>query len=290
MRPFAFVSPRTLDEAVQAMAGANGNARALAGGSDLVDQMRVRRRTPTLVVDIKNIPDMQRLEYIAGEGLYMGAGVSCTRTGDYAPVAEHYPSIKEVCGLIGSTQIQNRASIAGNVCNAAPSGDTIPPLLTYDAKCIIVGPNGRREIPMGEFFAGPGQSALAADELLLEIFVPSPPANSSGRYLRFIPREEMDIAVAGVASMIAVDPESKRCIQARIALASVAPTPVRAKDAEAALEGQMLTDEVVKAASDLTPNAASPISDVRGSVEYRKELCKVLAQRTLEHCISDLGI
>ena len=290
MRPFAFVSPRTLDEAVQAMAGAGGNARALAGGSDLVDQMRVGRRTPSLVVDIKNIPDMQRLEYIPGEGLHMGAGVSCTRTGEYAPVAEHYPSIKEVCGLIGSTQIQNRASIAGNVCNSAPSGDTIPPLLTYDARCIVVGPSGRREVPIGEFFAGPGQNTMAADELLLEIVVPPPPANSSGHYLRFIPREEMDIAVAGSASMIAVDPASKRCTTARIALASVAPTPVRARDAEAALEGQVLNEDVVKAASDLTPNATSPISDVRGSVEYRKELCKVLTQRTLEHCLADLGM
>ena len=200
MRPFAFVSPRTLDEAVRAMAGAGGNARALAGGSDLVDQMRVGRRTPSLVVDIKNIPDMQRLEYIPGDGLHIGAGVSCTRTGEYAPVAEHYPSIKEVCGLIGSTQIQNRASIAGNVCNSAPSGDTIPPLITYDARCIVVGPNGQREVPIGDFFAGPGQNVMAADELLLEIHVPPPPANSSGRYLRFIPREEMDIAVAGAAS------------------------------------------------------------------------------------------
>jgi carbon-monoxide dehydrogenase medium subunit len=272
------------------MAGAGGNARALAGGSDLVDQMRVGRRTPNLVVDIKNIPDMQRLEYIPGEGLYIGAGVSCTRTGEYAPVAEHYPSIKEVCGLIGSTQIQNRASIAGNVCNSAPSGDTIPPLLTYDAKCIVVGPGGRREVPIGEFFAGPGQNVMAADELLLEILVPPPPANSSGRYLRFIPREEMDIAVAGVGSMVAVDPKTGKCLQARIALASVAPTPVRATDAESALEGQVLTKELVRQAAELAPNAARPINDVRGTIEYRMELCNVLTRRTLEHCLADLGM
>ena len=288
MRPFSFVSPRTLDEAVQAMA--KGNARALAGGSDLVDQMRVGRRTPGVVVDIKNIPDMQRLEYSASEGLHVGAGVSCTRTGDYGPIGEHYPSIRETCRLIGSVQIQNRASMAGNVCNAAPSGDTIPALLTYDARCIVVSPNGRREIPIDEFFAGPGQSVMAAEELLLEIVVPPPPANSSGHYLRFIPREEMDIAVAGVGSMVAVDPNTKICTHARIARASVAPTPVRARDAEAALVGQVLTAYVVKRAADLTPQATSPISDVRGSVEYRKELCKVLTQRTLEHCMSDLGI
>ena len=188
VRPFKFVSPRTLDEAIQAMSQAQGGARALAGGSDLVDQIRVGRRTPTVVVDIKRIPEMQRLEYIEGDGLHVGAGVSCTRTADYPLVGEHYPSIKESCLLIGSTQIQNRASIAGNVCNAAPSADTIPPLLTYGAIAVIAGLGGTREVLLEEFFLGPGQTALQPDELVMEIKVPPPPANSSGHYLRFIPR------------------------------------------------------------------------------------------------------
>ena len=141
-----------------------------------------------------------------------------------------------------------------------------------------------------EFFKGPGQTDLAPDELLVEIFVPEPPANSAGHYLRFIPREEMDIAVAGAASMVSVDPATKRCNQARIALASVSPVPVRAHEAEAVLEGQVLTRELVREAADLTPNATSPINDVRGTIEYRKELCKVLTRRTLENCLSDMGI
>ena len=290
MHPFDFVSPSTLDDAVAAMAGANGQARALAGGSDLIDQLRVGRRNASLVVDIKNIPEMQRLQYIAGEGLHVGAGVSCTTIYNYAPVAEHYPSVQDSTQLIGSVQIQNRAGIGGNVCNAAPSGDTIPPLLTYGAEAHIRGPNGWRKMLLEDFFKGPGQSDLAADELLVEVFIPEPPANSSGHYQRFIPREEMDIAVAGAASMVAIDPATNRCTQARVALASVAPTPVRALETEAALEGQVLTRDLVRQAAELAPNSASPINDVRGTVEYRRQLCKVLTRRTMEQCLNDLGI
>ena len=290
MHPFQFVAPRTLDAAIAAMASANGQARALAGGSDLIDQIRVGRRTPSLVVDIKNIPEMQRLEYVPGEGLHIGTGVSCTATAQYSPVGEHYPSIKESCLLIGSVQIQNRASIGGNVCNAAPSGDTVPPLLTYGARGVIAGPNRRREVLLEEFFLGPSQTVLEPAELLVEIVVPPPPPNSTGHYQRFIPREEMDIAVAGAASMVAMDPATGRCVQVRIALASVAPTPVRAREAEAALEGQVPTRELIREAAELAPRAANPISDVRGSAGYRIELCKVLTNRTLETCLSDLGI
>ena len=290
MRPFDFIAPTTLNDAVQAMGSVNGQARALAGGSDLIDQLRVGRKTASLVVDIKNIPDMQRLEYIDGEGLHVGTGVSCTNTYQYTSVRDHYTSIWECCQLIGSIQIQNRASMGGNVCNAAPSADTIPPLMSYSSRAVIAGPKGRREVSLDDFFVGPGQSALEPDELMVELIVPPPPTNSASRYLRFIPRNEMDIAVVGTGSMITVDPSSGRCTQARIILASVAPTPVRARDAEAKLEGQVMTRDLVREAAELAPHAASPINDVRGSIEYRKELCKVLTRRTLEHCMLDLGI
>ena len=290
MHPFDFVSPRTLDDAVAAMAGANGQARALAGGSDLIDQLRVGRRTASLVVDIKNIPEMQRLEYVPGEGLHIGAGVSCSNVYHYAPVAEHYPSVQDSTQLIGSIQIQNRAGIGGNVCNAAPSGDTIPPLITYSGEAHIRGSGGWRKMLLEDFFKGPGQNDLGPDELLVEILLPEPPVNSSGHYQRFIPREEMDIAVAGAASMVAVEPGTNRCTQARVSLASVAPTPVRARETEAALEGQVLTRDLVRQAAELAPNSASPISDVRGTVEYRRQLCKVLTRRTMEQCLDDLGI
>ena len=289
MRPFSFAAPQTLDEAIEIMAHSNGGARPLVGGSDLIDQLRTGRKQAAMVVDIKRIPEMKKLEYVEGEGLHVGAGVSCTDTANYEPTGRYFPSIKESCLLIGSTQIQNRASMAGNVCNAAPSADTLPSLITYGTRAIIAGPQGRREVLLENFFLGPSRTVLEPNELLVELVVPPPDPNSDGHYLRFIPRGEMDIAVAGAASMVAVDTTSRRCTKARIALASVAPTPVRVKEAEAVLKGQVLTDELIRRAADLTPQATNPINDIRGSIEYRKELCKVLTYRTLSQCVATLG-
>ena len=186
-------------------------------------------------------------------------------------------------------QIQNRASIGGNICNAAPSADTVPPLIVYSAKEVIVGPGGRREVPLEEFFRGPGQHVMEPSEILLETVVPPPPPNSSAHYLRFIPRNEMDIAVAGVASLLALEPGTRRCTHARIALAAVAPTPVRATAAEGVLEGQEITEDLIRQAAERAVEACSPITDMRGSSEYRKELVKVLTRRTLYQSMASLG-
>ena len=288
MPRFEYSAPKTLDEALSVLSTSDGEVRALAGGTDLIDQVRVGRRQPTIVMNIKDIPEMQRLEY-ASDGLHIGAGVSCTDVYNFGPVQEHYKSLNEAARLIGSIQIQNRAAIGGNVCNAAPSADTIPTLLIHDAKAVINGPRGRREMSLLEFFRGPGQTALERDEVLQELVIPQPPANSVSHYLRFIPRNEMDIAVAGVGSFLQLDPSTKRCQQARIALASVAPTPVRATDAEAVLEGQVLNEALIREAGEKAVNHANPITDVRGSIEYRKELVKVLTRRTLAMCLESLG-
>jgi CO/xanthine dehydrogenase FAD-binding subunit len=262
---------------------------ALVGGTDLIDQIKQGRRTPEIVMDVKRIPEMMRLEWIADEGLHIGAAVPCTDTAAHPSVHEKYPSIEESCLLVGSVQIQNRASIGGNVSNSAPSADTVPALLTYSAKAIITGPRGTREILIEDFFTGPGQNVLHPDEILLETLVMPPPPNSSGHYMRFIPRNEMDIAVAGVASMLALEPGTRKCKTARIALASVAPTPVRAKAAETILEGHDITPELIEQAGELAIEACSPIDDVRGTVEYRKELVKVLTRRTITQCMTSLG-
>ena len=288
MPTFEFATPKSLEDAFTILSRGNGEVRALAGGTDLIDQVNVGRRQPSIVMDIKSIPEMKRLEYDQ-EGLHIGGGVSCTDVYNFAAVKENYISIAEASALIGSIQIQNRACVGGNVCNAAPSGDTIPPLLVHGAKAVIAGPRGRRETSLEAFFLGPGQTVLDKDEVLLEIVVPPPPANSASRYLRFIPREEMDIAVVGVASFLVLEQGSKRCQQARIALAAVAPTPVRAKDAEAVLEGQVLNEALIREAGEKAVNAATPITDVRGSIEYRKELVKVLTRRTLAKCLETLG-
>jgi carbon-monoxide dehydrogenase medium subunit len=232
---------------------------------------------------------MNRLEWVSGEGLHLGAAVSCTDTAAFPLIQESYESIKESCGLIGPVQIQNRASIVGNIANSAPSADSVPSALVHEASVVLVSPSGTRTIPLDEFFTGPGKNVSEPNEVVLEIILPPPPDNSSSHYLRFIPRNEMDIAVAGVASLLALAPDSLTCTKARIALASVGPTPVRAKKAEAFLEGKDLTNELIEEAAALAVESASPITDVRGSIEYRNDLVRVLTENTLRKCLHSLN-
>ena len=279
MDAFEYAAPQNLQEAVALLSEANGEARALAGGTDLIAQMKENRRSPSLVVDVKKIPELNVLSYTTG--LRIGAAVSCTQIAGFEPVRVHYPALAEACALVGSYQIQNRAALGGNFCNAAPSADAVPPALSYGATLVIEGPGGRRALPAEDFFVGPGQTVLEKGEVLVEIVLPPPPPHSGAAYLRFIPREEMDIAVAGVGSFVQLNPDDHTCEQARISLAAVAPTPVRAKEAEAFLAGRHLDDTTIAHAGELASQAASPISDVRGSAAYRIELIKVLTRRTL---------
>ncbi len=276
---FEYAAPQNLQDAVALLAGVSGEARPLAGGTDLIAQMKENRRSPSLVVDVKKIPELNVLSYEAG--LRIGAAVSCTQIAEFEPVRVHYPALAEACALIGSYQIQNRAALGGNFCNAAPSADAVPPAIAYGATLVIAGPNGQREIPAEDFFVGPGQTVLEKGEVLVEIVLPSPPLHSGAAYLRFIPREEMDIAVAGVGSFVQLSPDARICEQACIVLAAVAPTPVRAEEAEAFLMGRAVDETTLAQAGELASQAASPISDVRGSAAYRLELVKVLTRRTL---------
>jgi carbon-monoxide dehydrogenase medium subunit len=279
---FDYAAPKSLQEAINLLTTANGEGRPLAGGTDLIAQMKENRKNPRLIVDMKKIPELNVLSCDPQQGLRIGAAVSCTRISTFVPVREQYPALAEACALIGSVQIQNRAALGGNFCNAAPSADAVPPVLSYGGKVIVTGPNGRRELPAENFFVGPGQTVLGRGELLVEIDIPLPPARSGAAYLRFIPREEMDIAVAGVGSFVQLSADRTRCEQARITLAAVAPTPVRAREAEAFLVGKTLDHTTLTHAGELAATAAKPISDVRGSAAYRIELIKVLTRRTLQ--------
>ena len=281
MREFIFAAPQSVQEAVELLARAAGEARPLAGGTDLIAQMKENRRSPGVVVDIKKIPDLNHLAWTAQHGLEIGAAVSCTRISAFAPVRERYPALAEACALVGSVQIQNRAALGGNFCNAAPSADAVPPVLSYGGRVVIAGMNGRREIAAEEFFVGPGQTVLRKDELLVQITIPTPPSLSGAAYLRFIPREEMDIAIAGVGAFVLLNVDKTRCEQVRLTLAAVAPTPVRAREAEAFLVGKSLDAATIAQASELAAKAATPISDVRSSAAYRVEMVKVLTRRTL---------
>lgn len=288
MPNFDFASPTTLSEAVTLM-GSGGTIRALAGGTDLIDQLKTNRRNADLVVDLKRVPELQRLESDA-DGLHIGAARCCSDLHHDPTVNNLFRGLADSTGLVGSVQIQNRAAVGGNVCNAAPSGDTTPNLLVHEAVAVITGPSGTRKVELTDFFVGPGQTVLQKGEFLQELILPTPPEHSASAYLRFIPRNEMDIAVAGVASFLHIDPQTLTVQKARIALASVAPTPVRARAAEAALEGNIISADLIKSAAKAAVESATPITDVRGSAEYRRELINVLTRRTLGICLKRIGV
>lgn len=286
MKAFDYAAPGTVQEAV-ALLAAQPAARPLAGGTDLLVQLRSGRRETPLVVDIKKIPACAALAFSPDTGLTIGAAVPCHQlTGD-AAVRQHYPALAEVAGWIGGTPIQGRASLGGNLCNAAPSGDTIPLLMVLGATAQIAGPAGEREVPLGEFCLAPGKTQLQPGELLVSLHIPAPIAGSGAAYLRFTPRNEMDIAVAGAGAYVELD--GGRIRVARLALSSVAPTPLAVPAAEALLAGQVPSRALWDAVAAAVREAAQPISDMRGSAAYRKHLAGVMAGRALNIALERAG-
>ena len=285
MEAIEYTAPKTIDEAVQAMASKGSRARALAGGTDILVQLRGGRHSADLIVDMKNIPELNQLSYNSQKGLVLGAATPCYRIYQDQAVASMYPGLIDSAALIGSIQIQGRASIGGNLCNSAPSADAIPSLIALGGVATIVGPNGAREVPVSDFCTGPGQNVLQPGEILVSIHLPPPQAHSGASYLRFIPRNEMDIAVAGVGSWVALDESGQNFVSARIALASVAPTPVFAREAGESLAGKPVSDEAIEEAAEKAMAAAKPISDMRGTIRQRVHLVGVLTRRTLNNAI-----
>jgi len=286
MKDFEYFAPRTLDEALRLLGERKESARLLAGGTDLIVQMKSGRASPSSIIDVKKIPELNRLDYTSGSGLFVGAAVPVSRMNAFPALPSKYGLLHDACSLIGSFQLRSRATVGGNVCNAAPSADSAPPLLCLEARAVAASLKGGRSMPMTDFFIGPGINALAPDELLMGIEIPPPHGQAGGSYLRHIPRQDMDIAVVGVASFLKVSPENGLCVEARIGLGAVAPTPVRAVLAESALVGTHLTSHVLERAAYLASESARPISDMRGSEGYRKKLVRVLTQRTLARAMS----
>lgn len=281
MHDFDYRAPGSLDEALTLLAEASPEARVLAGGTDLLAQMKEGRRRPRLLIDVKGIPELMGVTKDGNGALHLGAAASLASVLALPALTTDFPILAEACSLIGAVQIQNRASLGGNLCNAAPSADSAPALICLGARCIVASRNGRREIPVASFFVGPGQTVLTPDELLVEIVVPPAPSHSGGSYLRHTPRAEMDIAVAGVGSFVILAPGDGVCQEARIVLGAVGPTPIRAREAEASLAGRALNEATIEEAAQQAAQAARPISDVRGSAEYRRHLVAVLTRRTL---------
>ena len=280
-----FEAPNTLSEAVSLLASKGDRARVIAGGTDLLVQLRGGRRSIDVVVDVKGIPELNELSYDSQNGLVLGAAVPCYRLYENTEIAAAYPGLMDAATLIGGIQIQGRASIGGNLCNSAPSGDSIPPVIVLGGVCNIAGPNGNRQVPSEDFCTGPGRNVLQGNEMLVSISIPAPQAHSGANYLRFIPRNEMDIAVAGVGSSVVLDASGQNFVSARIALASVAPIPVLCTDAANSLAGKPVSDDAIQEASDKAIEASSPISDMRGTIRQRRHLVGVLTRRTLNNAV-----
>jgi carbon-monoxide dehydrogenase medium subunit len=238
-----------------------------------------------MLVDIKGIPEVNQLSYSAAEGLTLGAAVPCYRIYEHQEIAATYPGLIDAVSLVGGTAIQGRASVGGNLCNASPAADTIPALIVHRAVCVIAGPNGRREMPVEQFCTGPGRTALQPGEFLVALRMPSPPPHFGAQYLRFIPRNEMDIAVVGVGASVVLNQDQSSFVSGRIALGAVAPTPLLAETAAATLAGKTVSDETIQQAAEAAQAVARPIDDMRGTAPYRRHLVGVLTRRALRGAI-----
>jgi carbon-monoxide dehydrogenase medium subunit len=270
-------SPGSVKEAVDLLAAHDGAAHILAGGTDLLVKLRAGFVAPGLVVDVKAIPQLRRIESDA-RGFRIGAATSCAEVGEHAALVAAWPGVVEALQLIGSTQIQGRASPGGNLCNASPAADSVPAMIAAGAVCEVAGPGGEREVAVEKIVTGPGRTSLARGEFVVGFRLPQPRARSGDAYLRLIPRTEMDIAVVGVGVALTLD-EKGVCTHARVGLGAVAPTPLLVAGAAKALIGTRVDDKALDALAAATSAACKPIDDKRGTVAYRIKIAGVLARR-----------
>ncbi len=285
MQAFDFVSARSVDEVVAALAAGGERARPLSGGTDLLAQMKEGRRSYATVVDLKRIPELMEMRISADKGLWLGASVPCHIINNHADIQKMYPALHDSTGLIGGTQIQGRASLGGNLCNASPAADGIPNLIVHNVVAHIAGPNGQRTVAVEDFCTAPGRNILQNGEVLVALEFPAPVKNFGAAYLRFIPRNEMDIAVVGVGASVVLDDSGQTIRSARISLGAVAPTPLFVAAAGDALAGQPVSEETLDKAAQIAWEAAKPINDMRGTIAQRKHLSGVLTKRALRIAI-----
>jgi len=280
MGGFAYLAPSSLDEALAVLnehASQGKRAQVLAGGTDLLVQMRALDNAPRTIVDIKKVAETGRLE-IGRDEIYIGSAIPSAVLNENRELVSLLPGVLEAADLIGSTQIQGRASIGGNLCNASPAGDSIPALIAAGGVCVIAGSGGTRELPVEKFVVGVGRNALEPGEMLLGVKFLRPGPRTADAYLRFIPRTEMDIAVAGCGVSLSLD-EGGTCTAARVAIGAVAPTALLVPAAGEALVGSKVDEAALAAAGAACTAASSPISDKRGTAEYRRKVVAVLCRR-----------
>jgi CO/xanthine dehydrogenase FAD-binding subunit len=287
MLPYAYKRASTIAEAIEAL-GAPQAVR-LAGGTDLIAQMKTGQRAPRVIVDLKHISDLKTITVSDNGDIEIGAAVSMTELLKRRELAERHQALHDSARMIGSLQIQNRATIGGNICNAAPSADIVPALIADGAIARVAGPDGERTVEIASLFLGPGKTNLHERELLVSIRLPKPAPHSASAYLRYTPRREMDIAIVGAA--VRIDLADERTIrQGHVSLASVAPIPLRAASAEAKLQNSSLSDVSFREAARAARLEVQPRSDTRGSAQYRRELTEVLVRRAFQECVGRLDV
>ena len=272
-----YLAAKTIDEAVDAHAKANGSARFLAGGTDLLVQIKSGIRKPNLVIDIKKIVELNSIQEISENEFVIGASVSGANLNRNPKFAKLWPGVLEAFRLIGSEQIQGRASLGGNLCNGSPAGDSVPALIAAGCKAVIAGPGERKEIPIENFHIGPGKTILENGQMLVALKFPKRNNNSADAYLRMTPRTEMDIAVVGCGVNISI--ENGVCTNARVSLGAVAPKPLLINEATDIMVGSSLDEETLEKVSKICRDSCNPIDDKRGTIDYRTKVAGVLFKR-----------
>jgi carbon-monoxide dehydrogenase medium subunit len=288
MEAFDYVAPRSLGEAYSRL-GNGKRTLLLAGGTDVIVQLREGRRHCDQLIDLKHIPELVTLRFAADGTLEVGAATPLAEVYEDAEVKRRLPALVDAASIIGGIAIQSRASLGGNLCNASPAADSSPALMVLGARLVIGSANGTRELPVEEFFLGPGRNALQPNELLIQVKVPPQPANSGAFYHRFIPRNEMDIAVASAGVRIQLSADRSRIESARVALGAVAATPIMVPPAASAIVGKAPTLATFELAGVAAADAAKPIDDMRGGIAQRKQLAHVLTVRALEGALARIG-
>ncbi len=284
MKKFDYLKPQSLEEVLSLLNQFGTKAKLIGGGTDAIVMQRQNKISPDLFISLRGIPG---LDHIEGNGLLKIGAMVTHRAIEQSPlIRERFPLLSEASGLLGSVQIRNVATLGGNLCTASPSAETAPPLLVYEAEVHLISQKGERRIPLESFFLGPGETALEQKEVLKEILLQPPPPNSRGAYLKLGRRKAMDLAVVNVAVLLTLNPKTGICERARIALGAVAPTPIRVREAENIIEGNQLNDELIRKAGEMAKHTCSPISDIRASSEYRREMVGVLVEKAIRQSLT----
>ena len=285
---FEFLSPKTMEEAIDLLTRNGPRTKVLAGGTDLVSQMKWREIEPAYVMSLSHIPDLQGIQFDKKRGLRLGA---LSRIGDieHSPIIrENYPILAQAASVLASIEIRNRATVGGNLCTAAPSADMPPSLLVLGAQAVIASKKGEKVIPLETFFRGPKKTVLNSDELLVRLEIPPMKPHSAGEYIKLGRRNAMEIALIGVAALITLVPANHTCEEARLALATAAPTPIRCKEAEKVLAGRKLDHEAIGSGAETASREASPRTSWRSTEEYRRDMIRVLTRRAIERAIDKI--